>query len=62
MIDIDRFISASAGTGKTHTISKTYVDLFDQAIQKEKPLSVANVVAITFTRKRQQSLNPESWK
>jgi ATP-dependent helicase/nuclease subunit A len=51
MIDIDRFISASAGTGKTHTISKTYVDLFEQAIQKEEPLSVANVVAITFTRK-----------
>ena len=51
MIDIDRFISASAGTGKTHTISKTYVDLFAEAIQKEKPLSVANVVAITFTRK-----------
>ena len=51
MIDLDRFISASAGTGKTHTISKTYVDLFEQAIQKEEPLSVANVVAITFTRK-----------
>ena len=51
MTDIDRFISASAGTGKTHTISKTYVDLFEQAIQKEWQLSVANVVAITFTRK-----------
>jgi ATP-dependent exoDNAse (exonuclease V) beta subunit len=51
MIDMDRFISASAGTGKTHTISKTYVDLFEQAIQKKEPLSVANVVAITFTRK-----------
>ena len=51
MIDIDRFISASAGTGKTHTISKNYVDLFEQAIQKEWQLSVANVVAITFTRK-----------
>ena len=51
MIDPDRFISASAGTGKTHTISKTYVDLLEQTIQKEEPLSVANVVAITFTRK-----------
>jgi len=51
MIDIDRFISASAGTGKTHTISKTYVDLFEPAIQKDEPLGVDNVVAITFTRK-----------
>ena len=51
MIDIDRFISASAGTGKTHTISKTYVDILEQAFQKEWQLSVANVVAITFTRK-----------
>ncbi|MDD3564057.1 MAG: UvrD-helicase domain-containing protein [Methanothrix sp.] len=51
MIDVDRFISASAGTGKTHTISKNYVDLFEQAIQKDEPLSIANVVAITFTRK-----------
>ncbi len=31
MMDNDRFISASAGTGKTHTISKAYVDLFEQA-------------------------------
>lgn len=51
MIDMDRFISASAGTGKTHTISKTYVDLFEQAIQTKEPLGVGNVVAITFTRK-----------
>jgi len=51
MTDMDRFISASAGTGKTHTISKTYVDLFERAIGSEEPLGVANVVAITFTRK-----------
>jgi superfamily I DNA/RNA helicase len=54
--DMDRFISASAGTGKTHTISKTYVDLFEQALQNEEPLSVANVVAITFTRKAASEL------
>ena len=53
---MDRFISASAGTGKTHTISKTYVNLFEQAIKKEEPLSVANVVAITFTRKAASEL------
>jgi len=47
----DTFISASAGTGKTHAISKAYVDLFDQAFQRGEPLDVGNVVAITFTRK-----------
>ena len=41
--DMDRFISASAGTGKTHTISKTYVDLFEQAIK--------NVTATTKARR-----------
>ncbi|MGV8127491.1 MAG: UvrD-helicase domain-containing protein [Methanothrix sp.] len=51
MIDTDRFISASAGTGKTYTISKTYVDLFEPDIPKDEPLCVDNVVAITFTRK-----------
>jgi len=48
MISTDMFIAASAGTGKTHTISKTYVDLFEQA---GEPIDVGNVVAITFTRK-----------
>lgn len=47
----DLFISASAGTGKTHAISTAYVDLFDRAIQNKVPLDVGNVVAITFTRK-----------
>lgn len=51
MIDTDRFISASAGTGKTYTISKNYVDLFEPDIPKDEPLCVDNVVAITFTRK-----------
>jgi len=47
----DLFISASAGTGKTHAISMAYVDLFDRAFQNKVPLDVGNVVAITFTRK-----------
>jgi ATP-dependent exoDNAse (exonuclease V) beta subunit len=47
----DLFISASAGTGKTHAISTAYVDLFDRAFQNNDPLDVGNVVAITFTRK-----------
>lgn len=51
MIDRDKFISASAGTGKTHTISKTYVDLFEEAFQPGESIDVSNVVAITFTRK-----------
>lgn len=51
MMDNDTFIPASAGTGKTHTISKTYVDLFEQAFSAGEPIDVGNVVAITFTRK-----------
>lgn len=47
----DRFISASAGTGKTYTISNIYVELFEQAFLAGEPLDVGNVVAITFTRK-----------
>jgi len=47
----DLFISASAGTGKTHAISDAYVDLFDQSFRTGAPLDVGNVVAITFTRK-----------
>ena len=47
----DLFISASAGTGKTHAISTAYVGLFDRAFQNKDPLDVGNVVAITFTRK-----------
>ncbi len=47
----DLFISASAGTGKTHTISEAYVNLFDQSFRTGDPLDVCNIVAITFTRK-----------
>lgn len=47
----DLFISASAGTGKTHAISTAYVEIFDRAFSNEVPLDVGNVVAITFTRK-----------
>lgn len=47
----DLFISASAGTGKTHTISAAYIDIFDRAFRNNDPLNVGNVVAITFTRK-----------
>jgi ATP-dependent exoDNAse (exonuclease V) beta subunit len=47
----DLFISASAGTGKTHAISKAYVDLFDQSFQTGEALHVGDVAAITFTRK-----------
>jgi len=71
----DLFISASAGTGKTHTISTAYVNLFDQAFQNKDPLDVGNVVAITFTRKaaaqmksrilemiRQREASDEKWQ
>lgn len=51
MMDNDRFISASAGTGKTHAISKAYVDLFEKALLAGESIDMGNVVAITFTRK-----------
>jgi len=47
----DLFISASAGTGKTHTLSEAYVNLFDQSFRIGDSLDVCNIVAITFTRK-----------
>jgi len=47
----DLFISAGAGTGKTHTISAVYVSLFDRAFRRGRKLGVENVVTITFTRK-----------
>jgi ATP-dependent exoDNAse (exonuclease V) beta subunit len=51
VMDKDVFIAASAGTGKTHAISKAYVDLFGQALLAGESIDVGNVVAITFTRK-----------
>ena len=50
-MDNDRFIAASAGTGKTHAISKAYVDLFEQALGSGESIDVGNVAALTFTRK-----------
>jgi len=50
-MDNDQFISASAGTGKTHAISKAYVDLFEHALLAGESIDIGNVVAITFTRK-----------
>lgn len=47
----DLFISAGAGTGKTHTISSIYVSLFDRAFRRGQKLGVENVVTITYTRK-----------
>ncbi len=47
----DHFISASAGTGKTYTISKGYIDIFERAFESDEEINVGNVAAITFTRK-----------
>lgn len=47
----DLFISASAGTGKTYTISKRYVEIFERAFESDEEINVGNVAAITFTRK-----------
>jgi len=50
-MDADRFVYASAGTGKTHKISSTYVEIFDRSFGSGEDLDVNNVVAITFTKK-----------
>jgi len=43
----DLFISAGAGTGKTHRISQIYVEI----LESSPGIDVENIVAITFTRK-----------
>ncbi len=50
-MDTDRFVYASAGTGKTHKISSTYVEIFDRSFGSGEDMDVNNVVAITFTKK-----------
>lgn len=47
----DLFISASAGTGKTHTITERYVEIFEEAYRSGEDIYVGEVAAITFTRK-----------
>ena len=39
---------ASAGSGKTHTLSKTYLDLLLKADSKT---AYRNILAVTFTNK-----------
>jgi ATP-dependent exoDNAse (exonuclease V) beta subunit len=45
------FVTASAGTGKTYTLVKEYVGVFERAFRLGEQLDVHNVVAITFTNK-----------
>ena len=45
MIDLYK---ASAGSGKTYTLSKTYLELL---LQDKNPNSYRNILAVTFTNK-----------
>jgi ATP-dependent exoDNAse (exonuclease V) beta subunit len=47
----DIFVTASAGTGKTFSLVKEYVGVFDRSFRIGERLDVHNVVAITFTNK-----------
>ncbi len=51
IVNSDMFVTASAGTGKTYTLVKEYVGVFERAFRLGEQLDVHNVVAITFTNK-----------
>ncbi|GAB6189016.1 helicase-exonuclease AddAB subunit AddA [Marinitoga arctica] len=50
-LDKDYFISASAGTGKTYTITKYYLSILEKFEKENNPDIVQNILAVTFTNK-----------
>ncbi|SHF09374.1 ATP-dependent exoDNAse (exonuclease V) beta subunit (contains helicase and exonuclease domains) [Marinitoga hydrogenitolerans DSM 16785] len=50
-LDKDYFISASAGTGKTYTITKYYLSILEKFEKENYPDIVQNILAVTFTNK-----------
>lgn len=44
-----KLIEASAGTGKTYTIATLYLRLLVDSLHKGEPLSVKNILVVTFT-------------
>ncbi|WP_228288193.1 UvrD-helicase domain-containing protein [Thermosipho ferrireducens] len=49
--NMNYFISASAGTGKTYTITQYYISILEFYEKKNYPEIVDEIVAVTFTRK-----------
>ncbi|AEX84626.1 ATP-dependent exonuclase V beta subunit, helicase and exonuclease domain-containing [Marinitoga piezophila KA3] len=50
-LDKNYFISASAGTGKTYTITQYYVAILEKYEKENNPDIVQNILAVTFTNK-----------
>ena len=50
-INTNYFISASAGTGKTYTITNYYIYILEKYEKKDYPDIVDQIVVVTFTRK-----------
>ena len=50
-IDKNYFISASAGTGKTYTITQYYIAILEKYEKENNPDIVQNILAVTFTNK-----------
>ena len=50
-INTNYFISASAGTGKTYTITNYYIYILEEYEKRDYPDIVDQIVVVTFTRK-----------
>ncbi|WP_129407844.1 UvrD-helicase domain-containing protein [Marinitoga lauensis] len=50
-LDKNYFISASAGTGKTYTITQYYIAILEKYEKENYPDIVQNILAVTFTNK-----------
>jgi ATP-dependent helicase/nuclease subunit A len=50
-LDKNYFISASAGTGKTYTITQYYLAILEKYEKNNNPDIVQNILAVTFTNK-----------
>ncbi|WP_047264813.1 UvrD-helicase domain-containing protein [Marinitoga sp. 1155] len=50
-VDKNYFISASAGTGKTYTITQYYIAILEKYEKENNPDIVQNILAVTFTNK-----------
>lgn len=50
-LDKNYFISASAGTGKTYTITQYYLAILEKYEKENNPDIIQNILAVTFTNK-----------
>ena len=54
MIEI---VKASAGSGKTFTLARTYLDIIFRMKKEGRDASFRNVLAVTFTNKATAEMN-----